>query len=71
MPLEKDRCDECSDQRTVCPECGGTFVTPRDNPGLPSPNDIVDYGDEGEAEYTHVCWDCGWDETVTVKIERE
>jgi hypothetical protein len=72
MPLNKRRCESCGTKHTECPECGGTFVTPREGMQTPSPNDIVDYGlGAQEVSYKHVCWDCGWQERVTITIERE
>ena len=71
MPLQKENCGECGRSDLVCPACGSRFVTPRDNPQHPSPNELVNRGGQDSIEYTHVCWDCGWKEYVTVTIERE
>jgi hypothetical protein len=72
MPINKRRCESCGTKKKVCPECGSTFVTPRDNPGTPSPTEIVDHGlGAQEVSYKHVCWNCGWQERVTITIERE
>lgn len=72
MPLERQSCEECGNSHYVCPECKSHHVTPRDDPHKPSPTRVVDgdYGTE-EVTYTHVCWDCGWREHVTVQIDRE
>jgi len=87
MPLDDTTCDchECSATHYRCPDCGERFVTPRDEPGLPTPTTIVDVGirdledhrnvtvrdDAVEVRYRHVCWSCEWGETVTVTIERD
>lgn len=73
MPLEKDRCPCCNEKQIRCPECGSKKVTPRDNLYQETPTKIVNFGgeEEGEITYNHVCWECGWDEEVTIKIERE
>lgn len=47
------------------------MVTPCDNPGQYKPNHIVYYGGRDEISYTHICWDCGWEERVTVTFDRE
>ena len=71
MPVKKTKCDECGEQDDECPECGAGIVTPRERHGGPkSPNNIVDYGGEGEFKYKHVCWDCGWTEWVTIEVRR-
>lgn len=72
MPIEEQRCDGdgCTAKHLKCPECGGNHVTPRERHGTKSPNDIVDFGGEGEFEWVHICWDCGWEEWVTVEISR-
>lgn len=75
MPLDRQACDCCARTNIVCPECESTHVTARDDIHKLDPNSVVDYGfgekpDTRELEYTHVCWDCGWSEDVTVKIER-
>ena len=71
MPIEKENCGECGRTKRVCPDCGSRFVTPRDNPQEPSPNEVVDQGGRDSIEYKHVCWDCGWREHVTVAIKRD
>lgn len=76
MPLVRDRCDCCGEVKPACPECGSHHVTPRETIHRYPPNHYVDYGwlteeeDGGKVVYEHVCWDCGWDETVTIKITR-
>jgi len=73
MPLDQSYCDGCGGWEMQCPECNGTHVTPRDTPYIPSPNQVVNLGHEHEhrLEYTHVCWDCGWQETVILTVRRE
>lgn len=72
MPVEDHRCERCLQKRDVCPDCGSPHVTRRENMYAPSPNEVVDYGvDDEKVEYKHVCWDCGWDETVVMTIERK
>lgn len=72
MPLEKSQCDECGTNQLQCPECGSNHVTPQDDMYKPSADRVVNLGlDEGcEIIYTHVCWNCGWEEKVTVTISR-
>lgn len=86
MPLEKTRCDCCNEPQAVCPECGSRRATPRENIRLPLSSEVIDYGlsdgdfgrdgveklDDGgvRVEYEHVCWDCGWTETVEVTVRR-
>jgi len=70
MPLIRDRCNCCNNQKIKCPECDSTFVTPCEGMKKPSPKDLVYFSDKDEITYTHYCWDCGWKEKVTVTIER-
>lgn len=70
MPLKKDRC-ECGELASLCPECGGNMVTPQERHGHPSANEVVNFNEEGEFEWKHVCWECGWTEIVTAEITRE
>lgn len=74
MPIKKEKCTDgrCTESHYVCPECGDGHVTPMDNHPQPSPNSVVKYGheDEERMSWTHVCWDCGWQEEVIVEISR-
>ena len=70
MPLEKEECECCGDIRDVCPECGSEFVTPMDNPCMDDPMEVVKYGGMTVGEYTNVCWDCSWEERVSIEIDR-
>lgn len=70
MPVEKERFDPYSDKQYVCPECGGRHVTPLDNPDTPKPTTIAVEGGPEEVTYSNVCWDCEWEEKVTVTFER-
>ena len=72
MPLDRVRCDGdgCTETRSECPECESYKVTPREEIGKDTPNHVVDFGGEGEFEWEHVCWNCGWTEVVSVKVSR-
>lgn len=74
MPVQEVWCDGCERTRTECPDCGSTKVTLREGLYTPAPQDVIDYGlglEDGESiEYTHVCWNCGWEETVEMTVER-
>ena len=69
MPLDLERCD-CGSKQHHCPECGSNMVTPRENFRSPTPTSVIDTGGPEEVTYRHVCWECGWDETVTMTVER-
>lgn len=69
MSLERGHCSECGTNEYHCPACGSEFVTPRD--GCPNFIEEIDTGDSETLSFTHVCWDCGWYEDVTLHIERE
>lgn len=71
MPVEKTNCSECGDHKVACPDCGGHKVTPQERHGVTSANDVINFGGEGEYQWKHVCWDCGWTEWVTAEITRE
>lgn len=72
MPIEQSHCEKCGESEDVCPECGSGMVTARESESTLSPIQAVDYVPRDiTIEYTHVCWDCGWTETVTMTVERE
>lgn len=74
MPIQEERCGECGRQQNTCPECGGTHVTPFEPNAPLSPTKnvktwIAEAEDGDEATFTHVCWDCPWEEDRTIRVE--
>lgn len=77
MPLKTTSCGECGRSETVCPDCGSAHVTPREalhveeQAVLGKVTHILDHTPIEQFEAAHVCWNCGWEEQITVTIERE
>lgn len=79
MPLENQNCDSCGENRKVCPECGDHKVTPLEPKDFwreelsagPSVKKFVQYAEDGESlTFSNLCWECGWEEQITVTVER-
>jgi hypothetical protein len=77
MPLQTSSCGECGRSESVCPECGSSHVSPRvavhveAQAVLGQVTHILDHTPIEQFETAHVCWNCGWEEQLTVTIERE
>lgn len=71
MPVKKDSCNDCGEQKIKCPECNDYKVTTQERYNYKSANHIINFGQEGEYSWKHVCWNCGWTEIVTADIQRE
>lgn len=69
MPLERRRCEKCQGRHSRCPECESWKVTRRERFDTPAPHRAIDFEEDQEIVYKHVCWECGWEEKRKVTIE--
>lgn len=77
MSLPLEQCEECGKKHRVCPACGSSSVTAFDpvDPEHPlswTPMDFLyeaEPGADETATFRHDCWECGWREEVTIRVE--